>query len=463
MSRAFTAWAITLFALGLVLRLVGLPAWGTFDVEVQKAWAARAAEDGLADIYGPPDAELLRKAREQGGPLIVSLLTLEVPRTEFRWGTASYFVDYPPGSLIVLWAAGRLYGLVNPALENRRGFNAAINLAPLIGSIMIAWLLLRSSEGGRPCWERSLAFWLNPAMLLAAPWLGYQDTVFGAFALLAVLALLRGHHVSGAALVVVAGLIKPQGALLLPVLLVVLAKECNARTWARAALAGFGAAALVLLPWWSQGYLLSALDGCRRPLTQPTLGPLGLNVWWVAGWLMDVSKQGDLPLARIVTIDEFQAWAGFDPRSAARAALAAATLAIAWLLARGMRSDPRLIPIAVILQVHAYALVGTSVHENHTLLAVMLAPLLLGEWDKARPTLLATSAFAFASLFLAAGFGRRVTRQADLAALKALTGIDASVLVALAHVVLVALLFVWCARSPSQREAAGESRATPGP
>lgn len=457
MNRA-RRWAIALFALGLLLRLLGLPAWGTFDVEVQKAWAARAALEGLADIYGPTDAELLRNARERGGSLVVSLLTLEVPRTEFRWGTASYFVDYPPGSLIVLWAAGKLYGLVDPALENRRGFNVAINLAPLFGSIVIAWLLLRSSDGARPCWGRSLAFWLNPAMLLAAPWLGYQDTIFGAFALLAVLALLRGRHASAAALVVAAGLIKPQGALLLPALLVVLAREWNAKTWARAALAGFGAAALVLLPWWSQGYLLSALDGCRRPLLQPTLAPLGLNVWWVAGWLMDVSKQGDLPLARIVTIDEFQAWAGFDPRWPARAALATATLAIAWLLARGLPADRRLVPLSVILQVHAYALLGTSVHENHTLLAVMLAPLLIGEWDKPRATLALTSAFAFASLFLAAGFGRRITRQADLVALKALTGIDASVLVALAHVALVALLFVWALRlGPQRSEATGSA------
>ena len=438
-------WAAALAGLGLALRLACLPAWGTFDVEVQKAWAARAAEDGLADIYGPSDGELLRKARERGGSLIPSLLALEVPRTEFRWGTASYFVDYPPGSLIVLWAAGKLYGRVSPGLENRRGFNAAINLAPLIGSVAVAWLLLRSA-GGELGWRRSLAFWLNPAMLLAAPLLGYQDTLFGTLALLAVLALIRGSPVSATVLVVVAGLIKPQGALLLPALVVVLAKEGAARTWARAALSGFAAAAAVLLPWWVSGQLLSALDGCRRPLLQGTLAPLGLNVWWVAGWLMDVLKQGGLPLARIVATSEFQAWAGFDPRGPARLGLAAATLAIAWLLARGLRADRRLIPLSVILQVHAYALLGTSVHENHTLLAVMLTPLLLGEWEKARPLLALTSAFAFLSLFFAAGFGRRITRQADIAALKGLTGIDATVLVAIAHATLVILLFVWAAR-----------------
>lgn len=455
MNRA-SRWGIALAALGLALRLASLPAWGTFDVEVQKAWAARAAEEGLADIYGPPDGELMRRARERGGSLALSLLALEVPRTEFHWGTASYFVDYPPGSPLVLWAAGKLYGLVSPALENRRGFNAAINLAPLLGSVAIAWLLSRSA-GGALGWRRSLAFWLNPAMLLAAPLLGYQDTIFGTAALWAVLAIVRGNHAWAAALVVVAGLIKPQGALLLPTLLVVLGMEGRPRAWVRAALAALATAALVLAPWWSSGHLVSALDGCRRPLMQGTLAPLGLNVWWVAGWLMDVVKQGGLPFARIVAIDEFQAWVGFDPRWPARAALAAATLAIAWMLARSVRSDRRLIPLSVLLQVHAYALLGTSVHENHTLLAVMLAPLLLGEWNKARLTLVLTSAFAFASLFLAAGFGRRITRQADITVLKSLTGIDASVLMALAHVVLVALLMVWVARMRFSSARAGRA------
>jgi hypothetical protein len=453
MNRA-SRWAIALAALGLALRLASLPAWGTFDVEVQKAWATRAAEDGLADIYGPPDGELMRKARERGGSLALSLLALEVPRTEFRWGTASYFVDYPPGSLLVLWTAGRLYGLASPALENRRGFNAAINLAPLLGSMAIAWLLWKSA-GGDLGWRRSLAFWLNPAMLLAAPLLGYQDTILGTAALLAVLAMMRGNHGWATALVVVAGLIKPQGALLLPALVVVLGLEGRPRAWIRAALAALTTAALVLAPWWSSGYLLSALDGCRRPLMQGTLAPLGFNVWWVAGWLMDVAKQGGLTLARIVAIDEFAGWAGFDPRLPARIALTAATLAIAWLLARGLRSDRRLIPLSVILQVHAYALLGTSVHENHTLIAVMLAPLLIGDWDNAGRTLTLTSAFAFASLFLAAGFGRRITRQVDIATMRALTGIDASVLMAVAHVALVALLVVWVARTRPSPAGAG--------
>ena len=444
--RFFWMW----IGVGLVLRLAGLGLWGTFDTEVQKAWSARAASAGLADIYGPPDRDLLATARDRGGSLVAGLLNLEVPKATFRWGTADYFVDYPPGSVLVLWSAGKLYALAAPTLPDRRLFNAAINVAPLVASLAIAFLLRRSAEGGLGQW-RALLFWLNPAVFLAAPMLGYQDPIFAALALAAVLTSMRGRHVAAAALVVASALVKPQGALLLPVLAAVLLRETRPRIWLRAAIAGLGAAVVILLPWWSGGYLWSALDGFRRPLSQGTLAPLGLNVWWIAGYAMRWARAGPWPLAEIVTIDAFRDWAGFDPRLVSRALLAAATLANVWLLARAPKEDRRMIPLSAILQVHAYALLGTSVHENHTFLAVVLAPLLVGVWPYARGLLAGTSAFLFASLYLTAGFGRRITTQSSLESLRAVLGVDLSVLVAVAHVALVTLLFVWVARTSSGR------------
>jgi hypothetical protein len=437
-----------LFALGLGLRLLWLPLWGTFDTEVQKAWSARAASVGLADIYGPPDSEVLDAARSRGGSTLRALLTTPFPRTRFTWWGTEYFVDYPPGSLLVLAAAGKLYGLVDPELPNRRAFNGAINVAPLLGSLVIAVLLLRSAPGVTGAW-RALAFWMNPAILLAAPILGYQDTIFGALGLAAVLALLDRRYALATALVVAAGLVKPQGALLVPTLVAIVLREGRPAAWLKAAGAGALTAILVFVPWWSQGYLLSALDGCRRPLTQVTLAPLGLNVWWIAGYVMDWERRGPWPTARIVRIGEFAAWAGWDPRLPSRILLLAAIAANLWLLLRRL-DDAELrrlfIPLSVILQVHAYALFATSVHENHTLLAVVLAPLLLGIWRKGGAVVAATSAFCFASLFLAAGLGRKVTRLATIEALRLATVLDFSVIVAIGHVVLVAFLFAWAAR-----------------
>jgi len=447
--RFFWLW----MALGLLPRLPALGLWGTFDTEVQKAWSARAATAGVADIYGPPDREVLAAAPRPGS--VASALSVPAPRTTFRWGSADYFVDYPPGSVLVLWAAGKLYGLVAPTLPNRRLFNAAINLAPLLASIGIALLLRRSAQGG-PGEVRALLFWLNPAVYLAAPVLGYQDPIFALLGLFAVMALVDGRHVAAAALVVTAALVKPQGVLLLPVAAAVLLREGRPRVIALAAAAGVGAAAIVLLPWWATGHLLSAIDGFRRPLSQGTLAPLGLNVWWIAGYAMRWAQTGPWPLADIVPIDAFRDWAGFDPRLVSRGLLAAATLLNLGLLLRAPRDDRRMIPLAVILQVHLYALLATSVHENHTFLAVALAPLLAGVWPHARALLAGTSGFLFASLYLTAGFGRRITTQGSLQSLRTAFGLDLSVIVAAAHVALVVLMVVWVART-----AAGRVRSIP--
>jgi hypothetical protein len=432
----------TLLALGLLVRIAGLWQWGTYDTEVQKAWAFRAAAEGMADIYGPSDEVLLARAGAQS----LAPLSRGVPRTEFEWHGAKYFVDYPPGSVLALWAAGKLWSLVHEEMPNAPGFNAAINLAPLLGSIAVAWMLMRSAPG-EPGLARALAFWLNPAIVLAVPYLGYQDTIFGALALAAVVALMERRYAWAAALVVAAGLVKPQGALLLPTLAVVTLRESPPRAWLRSVLAGAAVAALVLLPWWSQGHLLSALDGCLRPLSQTTLAPLGLNVWWIAGYAMTWATEGGWPLARIVSIGDFQAWAGFDPRLVARVLLAAATLANMALLARAPRDERRFVPLSVVLQVHAFALLATSVHENHTFLAVMLLPLLLGAWPKARPALALASAVLFASLFFAAGLGRHVTRMRWIEAIRLSTVLDMTVIVAALHLVLVVLLFAWVART----------------
>lgn len=440
-----TRTCVLLLALGLALRLGLLSQWGTFDTEVQKAWAARAATAGVAAIYGPNDREMVRVARAETGTAWGLVTATNFPRTRIDWESGTFIVDYPPGSLLVLWAEGELYRLLRPGMPNRPLFNAVVNLGPLLGSLAIVFLLYRSAPGERGR-RRSLAFWLNPAVLLAAPVLGVQDPVFAALALAAVLALAAGRPVMAAALVVAAGLVKPQGALLLPTLLFVMAREARPRDWARAALAGLAVATLVLLPWWSRGYLLSALDGGRRTLTQSALSAQGFNLWWVAGWAMDWSREGAWPLARIHSVEVFRQWAGWDPRVVGRLLVAAATVANLALMRRWPVADRRVIPLAVILQVHAYAFFATSVHENHTFLSVVLAPLLLGVWPRAAALLAATSAFLFLNLFLVAGLGRRVTTLRFVEQLRLAAGVDLAVIVALLHAALLVALFVWMAR-----------------
>jgi hypothetical protein len=264
---------------------------------------------------------------------------------------------------------------------------------------------------------------------------------------------MRGAHVVAATLVAAAGMLKPQASLLLPALLVVLLTETRWRTWLKALLAGVAVGALALAPWWLQGHLLSALDGSLRPLTESTVSSQALNLWWIVGYAVQWTHEKAWPLARILFVDEFRTMAGWDVQWPSRLLLLAGTLANVVLLLRRPAQDRLRIPLAVLLQVHVFALAGTSVHENHTYLALMLAPLLLGSWAKAGRVLGASSALLFLNLFLFEGLGRGVLRDRLLWRLRLFAGLDLTVLVAAAHVAFVVALFLWVA----QRERSGDA------
>jgi hypothetical protein len=164
---------------------------------------------------------------------------------------------------------------------------------------------------------------------------------------------------------------------------------------------------------------------------------------------MDWAREGPWPVARIRSVMEFREWVGWDPRLLAWALLLAATVAVLVSMRRWPASDRRIIPLAVMLQVHAYAFFATSVHENHTFLAVVLACLLLGSWPRAGTAVAATSAFMFLNLFLVSGLGRRVTTLRQVEDLRMALGVDFTVVVALLHAVLLAALFAWVGRPRS--------------
>ncbi|HWX25202.1 MAG TPA: hypothetical protein VN083_09185, partial [Vicinamibacteria bacterium] len=163
---------------------------------------------------------------------------------------------------------------------------------------------------------------------------------------------------------------------------------------------------------------------------------------WIGGYALQWVHERPFPLARILTLPEFHAWAGFDALTVSRILLFAATLLNVGILLAGKRDAVR-VPLSLVLQAHLYALFGTSVHENHTFLAVFVAPLLLGLWRRAGAVLVLSSSFLFLNLFLLEGLGRGLIPDRRLYHLRLLTKVDLSVVVALAHVVFVFWLFVW--------------------
>ncbi len=86
---------------------------------------------------------------------------------------------------------------------------------------------------------------------------------------------------------------------------------------------------------------------------------------------------------------------------------------------------------------------------------MIVAPLLLGIAPHAGRIQAGVSAFLFANLFLMDGLGRKILRLRDLRELRALTGVDLSVLVAAAHVALVVWLALLAWRWRPARAGAG--------
>ncbi|MBV8774180.1 MAG: phospholipid carrier-dependent glycosyltransferase [Deltaproteobacteria bacterium] len=172
------------------------------DVGTYEAWALQLAAGGPASMY-------------QSG----------------------YFLDYPPGYLYPLWAAGAIaHALGARGAELRMIIGIPALIADLALSILIFALTLRLF-GRALAWLGMLLFALNPALLFDTVVWVQTDSAFTLMMLLSVVMMMEEEVVIGWALAGLALVIKPQAISLLPVLLVWTVMRSHWQRWARAALA----------------------------------------------------------------------------------------------------------------------------------------------------------------------------------------------------------------------------------
>lgn len=254
------------------------------DIGTFEAWALRIAEAGPAHIYAP-----------------------------------HYFLDYPPGYLYALWAAGaaaRAFGVVGgPWLK------ALIETPPLIGDWLLAFavfLFVRRANRPLSAWIAMLLVALNPAMLFDSVVWGQTDAPLALAMFLGVAMMLDGEFEIGWGLAGLAALIKPQGLMLLPVLGVWTLLKLDVRRWWRAALGLIAVVAIGAAPfqighrwdWLPRLYLSGAayyhetsvnafnlmalIGGIRRPDSTAFLGvscfAIGMSLlvplYFYAGWIL---------------------------------------------------------------------------------------------------------------------------------------------------------------------------------
>ncbi len=157
-----------------------------------------------------------------------------------------YFLDYPPGYLYLLWAAGTAARALGLSGEMQRIMieSPAIAGDLLLGGLIFA--LVRKSAPAYLAYAAMALFALNPALLYDTVVWGQSDSIPALLMLLSILMLLEREYELGWGLGALAVLTKPQALALMPVLGLWTLIKGERQDWLRSALA-FAAFGLVTI------------------------------------------------------------------------------------------------------------------------------------------------------------------------------------------------------------------------
>jgi hypothetical protein len=390
-------------------------------VFVWKTWSYGALQQGVTRLYGvggsPPERGIV------------------------RWGDRFTTVDYPPLALYELGAAGALYRLFDPSFRDSRLLNVAMKLLPLVAEIGLAvllWHLVRRRYGDGPAVWAFTAFWLNPAMILAGPVLGYLDPLMALPALAAIVAAASGLPFIAGALLAIACLTKAQAVFIAPVVGLAGWSAGRARSLAATAAGGAVVALATIAPFILAGAWRNLQQGVGSLLRHDMLSADAANFWWIVTYVMralyavhDLGAWGAWTMTvRILGISRVVALGYPNPRPLAAAVIVAASLWALWRV-RHSRHLTALLACAAFI-VHAYFVLGVQVHENHLYLAVPLLAAAAAVNHALRPVFYGVSAVFALNLFLFFGLGRDFPLPP-----RNLTIVDTTVLVAVANCVLL--------------------------
>ncbi len=390
---------------------------------VWKTWSYGALHQGVTHLYGvggaPPERGIV------------------------RWGDRFTTVDYPPIALYELAIAGTLYSIAEPSFRDTPWLSATMKALPLAAELALAlvlWRAIRRIHGEAVAEWAVVAFWANPAMILAGSVLGYLDALMALPALAAIVAASSGSAVQAGVLIAIACLTKAQAVFIVPVVGLAAWQTRGARGVGFTAAGAAIAAALVLAPFALAGAWRNLLQGVGSLLRHDMLSADAANLWWLVTYVMraiyavhDLGVWGAWTMTvRILGISRVVALGYPNPRPVATAALLAAACWGVWKCRRSR--DLAVLLACAAFVVHAYFVLGVQVHENHLYLAVPLLAGAAAVLRGLRPVFYGVSAVFALNLWLFFGFGRGLPPPS-----RNITVIDATVLLAAANCALLGL------------------------
>jgi hypothetical protein len=355
--------------------------------------------------------------------------------------------DHPPGMMLMLDASVRLCKLLNPGpLRNGPLLNACINLPPALfalGIALLVWKFSRDEKLHEPLYAFT-AFWLNPALILATSVLGYQDSMFAFFGLLALI-LFYGRRYSWSALALACScLSKPEGMFLIPVLATAAWADGRWRELWRYAIRGGLFALIALLPYALAHHLLALFAHVASLITDPWLSGQELNAWWLVGPLLNwVSGHAVFDSSGIIAMyrrADFTQWAGIDPRWIADFGLGIFVFMGLRKFFSQMKQGNRLALFwAGALVIYGFTMLSVFVHENHLhTFFVYAAPLLALPARIFKRFYFALSIIFAANLYLFEGFGQNVRSGMQWG--RILPGFDITIVIAVANITIFLVL-----------------------
>lgn len=438
------AFALLVFS-GLLVRLILLPFPGTEDMEHCRMWSALALRSGLLNMYRQNDTDVLTYFILLSRHIQIHLH----PAIMTDLGSFDGTPDHPPGLMLALDASARLSKLFHPG-PLRRGplLDACINLPPVLFSLGIAlsvWWFCRAEKLPHPLLALS-AFWLNPALILDSPLLGYPDSMFAFFDLLALILIYRRRYTLSALALALSCLSKPEGMFMIPVMAAAAWADGGFKSTFRYGLRAGLFGLIGLLPYIIAHRVLGVLGHVASLLADPYLSGQELNVWWAAApflnWMCGHVPWNPSAIVPMYTRADFVHWVGFQPGWIANIAL---TVFISLGLKKffqHMKLGNRLaIFWAGALIIYGYTMLSLLVRENHLdSFFVYAAPLLALHTRIFKRVYLILSGILGLNLYLFEGLGQNI--RAGEQWIRLLPGFDITIMFALANVALFATLML---------------------
>jgi hypothetical protein len=384
-STSFRKWKylfIGVLLVGVIIRIGVFDVPGTHDVDYFRGWSRGTWDLGIQKAYPPYPCKIRRLTEEYNLP-----------------------ITYPPGTAYYLSVMGGIFQVLPRRLQTTEVLTGFVKLPTclfeLLGALAL-YFYVGKRRGERQKTLVFTAYWLNPAVILAGPILGYQDGVATSLVCISLLFALDSLVIPAAVLFVAALLVKQLALFAFPVLFVFFVRSAKRPQGLIAIAAMPLTAAFILAPYLISGRIVDIFSFLRSVSIHHGLSLNALNSWWIVSSFIQARDQmvAGIPFVRQI----FDIKLGYMDAQTDVYHLIARVCYVGFTLVNLLflfwRSHSRNAYVfATAMQYYGYFMLMTGVHENHLIFILPFAALLIFESKELRYLFYGLSFMVFINLY----------------------------------------------------------------